>query len=61
MLFVLVHSPLVGPATWEPVARELAARGHCALVPSLLHVSDGEPPVWPRVLRMAASPRALST
>src|SRR5919204_3283006 len=24
MCFVLVHSPLVGPGTWKPVARELA-------------------------------------
>jgi len=54
MLFVLVHSPLVGPATWGPVARELAARGYAAVVPSLLQVSEGEPPVWPRVAAAVA-------
>ena len=54
MLFVLVHSPSVGPATWAPVARELADRGYAALVPSLLDVSDGEPPVWPRVAAAVA-------
>ena len=54
MLFVLVHSPLVGPATWQPVARELAARGYAAVVPSLLHVGDGEPPAWPRVAAAVA-------
>jgi len=53
-LFVLVHSPLVGPATWEPVARELAARGHAALVPSLVHVSDAEPPAWRHVAAAVA-------
>lgn len=36
--FVLVHSPLVGPYTWEPVAGELLARGHSAVAPSLLDV-----------------------
>jgi hypothetical protein len=48
--FVLVHSPAVGPATWQPVAQRLRARGHQAIVPSLLSVSDGEPPYWPRVV-----------
>jgi Alpha/beta hydrolase family len=33
---VLVHSPLVGPATWALVAEELERRGHTAIVPSLL-------------------------
>jgi hypothetical protein len=49
-LFVLIHSPSVGPATWTPVAGELARRGHEALVPSLLTVGTGEPPAWPRVV-----------
>jgi hypothetical protein len=48
-LFVLIHSPSVGPATWMPVARELAERGHAALVPSLLGVAGGEPPAWRHV------------
>lgn len=33
--FVLVHSPLTGPFTWEPVAGELRAHGHRAVVPRL--------------------------
>jgi hypothetical protein len=49
-VFVLVHSPSVGPATWHPVAQRLRAAGHRALVPSLLAVGDGEPPYWPRVV-----------
>jgi hypothetical protein len=34
--FVLIHSPLVGPATWALVAKELERRGHRAIVPSLV-------------------------
>jgi hypothetical protein len=33
--FVLVHSPLVGPATWWPVAERLEALGHATVVPEL--------------------------
>jgi hypothetical protein len=49
-VFALVHSPSVGPATWQPVARLLAGAGHQAVVPSLLGVGDGPPPYWRRVL-----------
>jgi hypothetical protein len=49
MLFVLVHSPSVGPATWSAVAARLAGTGHTAVVPSLLTVGEGGPPFWPRV------------
>lgn len=54
-VFVLVHSPSVGPATWRPVAERLAAAGYQARVPSLLGVASGEPPFWPRI---AAAVRA---
>ncbi|MBO0916653.1 alpha/beta hydrolase [Streptomyces laculatispora] len=47
-IFVLVHSPSVGPSTWNPVAERLTAMGHQVRVPSLLHVGAGEPPFWPR-------------
>lgn len=49
-VFVLVHSPLVGPATWSPVAAELDRLGCAAIVPSLLDVGRGGPPYWPRVV-----------
>ncbi|MFB7757916.1 alpha/beta hydrolase, partial [Streptomyces sp. NPDC056121] len=49
-VFVLVHSPSVGPSTWHPVAEQLKARGHQVRVPSLLHVGAGAPPFWPRVV-----------
>jgi pimeloyl-ACP methyl ester carboxylesterase len=48
--FVLIHSPSVGPRTWQPVAHRLAALGWEAAVPSLLHVADQGPPFWPRVV-----------
>jgi pimeloyl-ACP methyl ester carboxylesterase len=48
-VFLLVHSPSVGPSTWQPVAGQLRDAGHQAVVPSLLAVGDGEPPYWPKV------------
>jgi pimeloyl-ACP methyl ester carboxylesterase len=42
--YVLVHSPLVGPATWRWVAAALAAAGHEAEVPDLRAAArTGEP------------------
>ena len=49
MTFALVHSPLVGPTTWSPVARELKRRGREAVVPSLLGVADAAAPQWRHV------------
>jgi pimeloyl-ACP methyl ester carboxylesterase len=54
---VLLHSPLVGPATWRPVAEQLAARGAAVEVPSLLRVEAAPPPYWPWLADTAA--RAL--
>jgi hypothetical protein len=48
--FVLIHSPSVGPRTWQPVAHRLTEQGWEATVPSLLHVTDHGPPYWPRVV-----------
>lgn len=45
LAYVLLHSPLVGPSTWEPVARRLPG----AVVPSFLHIADARPPYWPIV------------
>jgi alpha-beta hydrolase superfamily lysophospholipase len=49
-VFVLVHSPSVGPLTWAPVADRLEARGQDSIVPSLLDVADAAAPFWPRVV-----------
>jgi pimeloyl-ACP methyl ester carboxylesterase len=48
--FVLVHSPSVGPRTWEPVACRLTELGWEAAVPSLLGVGQQGPPFWSRVV-----------
>jgi hypothetical protein len=43
---VLVHSPLVGPATWLRVATTLAARGRQTCVPDLRAALATGPPYW---------------
>ena len=53
--FVLVHSPVVGPSTWIPVAEWLSARGQVAIVPSLLEVARHELPSWPFVADIVAA------
>ena len=45
-VFVLIHSPLVGPATWQPVADELRRRGLDAVVPTLESVEGTNVPYW---------------
>ena len=44
---VLIPSPLLGPAVWEPTARVLEQRGRRTRMPSLRGVSTAEPPYWP--------------
>ncbi len=45
-LVVLVHSPLVGPLTWAPVAEELGRLGMDVLVPPLTNREGDEQPFW---------------
>lgn len=47
----LLPSPLCGPTTWEPVARELAAASTDALV---LDSADSGPPYWKSAAELAA-------
>lgn len=49
-IFVLVHSPSVGPSTWHPVAEHLTTAGYQVRVPSLLRIGIGAPPFWPRIV-----------
>jgi hypothetical protein len=42
--YVLVHSLVLGPQTWAPVAARLTASGAAVMVPSLLDVADADPP-----------------
>lgn len=52
--FVLVHSPLVGPATWRPVAAELRIRGYDVVVPALAGVAEEGPPFYERLATRVA-------
>lgn len=52
MAYVLLHSPLVGPSTWYPVADRLRAAGATAVVPVLTPALAGDPPYWPRMVRV---------
>lgn len=54
-LFVLVHAPALGPASWQPVADELAAAGRQVAVPSLTGLTDGGPPYAPRLAGQCAA------
>jgi pimeloyl-ACP methyl ester carboxylesterase len=51
-LFVLVHSLLLGPASWAPVAERLMASGAAVVVPSLVRVADADPPYWPAAVEL---------
>ena len=44
-----MHSPLVGPSTWHPVARELEDNGRVALVPSLVDAARAPAPQWQHI------------
>jgi hypothetical protein len=51
---LLVHSPLVGPATWEPVAAELAGHGYEVGVPDLTGTVAAGPPYCSRQAEVVA-------
>lgn len=53
-VLALVHSPLVGPTTWEPTAEYLRRRDIPVVVCSLAGVTDGDPPYYERLARTAA-------
>ena len=49
--YVFIHSVLLAPLTWAPVAARLTALGEVAVVPSLVDVVDvDDPPFWPRIV-----------
>lgn len=52
--FLLLHSPLVGPGTWKPVAEALRARGHRAATPDL-RLSALQPPYYPALAERIAA------
>ena len=54
-VFALVHAPVLGPASWEPAAAELARlTSRPVVVPSLAGFSAGGPPYAPRLIRAGA-------
>jgi pimeloyl-ACP methyl ester carboxylesterase len=57
-VFVLIHSPLVGPTSWSAVAQELERRGRVAVVPSLIGIAGAAAPQWrhvPEAVRAATA------
>jgi hypothetical protein len=53
-VFVLIHSPLVGPLTWRPTRDLLRARDVPVVVPSLAGAADGGPPYYPKLAARVA-------
>lgn len=45
-IYVLVHSPLVGPLTWTLVADHMRQRGLDVLIPLLKDSTDSKEPFW---------------
>lgn len=45
-VYILIHSPLVGPLTWRLVAGEMRQRGLNVLVPALEDLPDSTEPFW---------------
>jgi pimeloyl-ACP methyl ester carboxylesterase len=45
---VLVHSPLVGPATWDALAPALVEWGYSVVVPDMTSTVTQGAPYWPR-------------
>ncbi|NUT33256.1 MAG: alpha/beta hydrolase [Hamadaea sp.] len=48
--WVLMHSPLLGPSSWRPVASVLAARGHAVVVPDATGALREGPPFGARIV-----------
>ena len=46
LVFVLIHSPLVGTFTWELVAEQMRQRGLDVIIPALNDSPDSREPYW---------------
>jgi hypothetical protein len=60
-VFVLLHSPALGPRSWRDVARELERAGRDVAVPSLTAAFRGAPPTWPAVAEAVAASVPVGT
>lgn len=51
---LLIHSPVVGPSTWQPIAARARDQGAAVAIPDLTSVLDGGPgPLWSRFVDTA--------
>ena len=55
---LLVHSPLVGRGTWEPVADDLAGEGYAVTIPDLVGTIAAGPPYHVRQAQVIADSAA---
>ncbi|MEI9990465.1 MAG: hypothetical protein WDM86_10530 [Rhizomicrobium sp.] len=55
MRLVLLHSPLVGPASWASLAPLLRSRGHAVAVPDLTPLMAGDGPYYPALAEAVAA------
>lgn len=54
MVFVLLHSPLVGPTTWALVGQQLQQRGLEVVIPTLVRADAGAVPYWEQHVQAVA-------
>ena len=52
---MLIHSPLVGPATWAPLVEVFAQRGVATVTPDLDGDETRDEALWGQHVRAAAS------
>jgi hypothetical protein len=53
-MFALIHSPLVGSSTWQPVAEQLQQQGYQVIVPALNDTETGTRSFWEQEAESAA-------
>jgi hypothetical protein len=53
-IYILIHSPLVGPLTWSRVADEMRQRGFDVLAPHLRDTPESKEPFWKQHARSVA-------
>lgn len=52
--WLFVHSPLLGPSSWAPIAERAATEGHQVVVPDLRIDPSWPRPIWRRMVDEAA-------
>lgn len=54
LMLVMIHSPLVGPSTWQPCGNVLRRKGYQVRIPSLADFVTGNPPYYEKIARHVA-------